>query len=87
MRPINDNILVKPLPPEQFVGGLKLPEEAKDSHARGEVIAIGSGTDEYPMECVVGDIILYHKTGGVEVQHEGETMRVIGCNHVRVILD
>ncbi len=74
VRPLRDRILVKRIEEgEQRVGGIIIPDTAKEKPQEGEVIACGKGkmTDEgklIAMEVKAGDRILYGKYSGNEIK-------------------
>ena len=82
IKPLFDNVLVKPLEEAQMTsGGIVLPESAKEKPQVGKVMATGPGrTDKsgkiVKMNVKVGDKVLYKKWGGNEVKigHEEWTI-------------
>ena len=78
IKPLADRILVKPLAAEEkTIGGIIIPDSAKEKPAKGEIIAVGTGTKEEDMILKVGDIILYGKYAGTEIEHEGEKFLIM----------
>ena len=72
MKPINDRVVVKPAPAEEkTAGGIIIPDTAKEKPQRGEVIAVGPGKDGNEMTVQAGDVVLYGKYSGQELQYEG----------------
>src|SRR5215217_6779774 len=77
VRPLHDRILVKRLEEgEQQVGGIIIPDSAKEKPQRGTVVAIGSGkiNDEgarVALDLKAGDAILFGKYSGHEVKLDG----------------
>ena len=68
IKPLADRILVKPLAAEEkTIGGIIIPDSAKEKPAKGEIIAVGAGTKDEEMILKVGDIILYGKYAGTEI--------------------
>ena len=60
MKPINDRVVVKPAPAEEkTVGGIIIPDTAKEKPQRGTVVAVGAGKKDEPMTCKEGDTVLY----------------------------
>lgn len=73
IKPLADRILVKPVAAEEkTVAGIIIPDSAKEKPAKGEVLAVGSGSKDETMVLKPGDIILYGKYAGTEIEHEGE---------------
>ena len=53
---------------------------------RGEVIAVGGGTKDEEMVLKAGDIVLYGKYAGTEVEHEGEKYLIMRQSDVLATL-
>lgn len=72
IKPLADRVLVRPLAAEEkSVGGIIIPDSAKEKPAKGEVLAVGQGTKDEEMILKAGDVVLYGKYAGTEVEHEG----------------
>jgi len=73
IKPLADRVIVKPKEAEETtIGGIILPDTAKEKPQEGKVVAAGKGkTDEsgkiIPMEVKVGDKVLYGKYSGTEI--------------------
>lgn len=73
IRPLADRVLVRPASQEEkTVSGIIIPDSAKEKPLRGEIIAVGTGTKDEEMILKAGDIVLYGKYTGTEIEHEGE---------------
>ncbi|MCL4397766.1 co-chaperone GroES [Patescibacteria group bacterium] len=74
IQPLFDNVLVKPLRPEEkTASGIYLPETAQEKPQMAEVVAVGPGTTDengkfVAMQVKVGDTVLYKKWGGDEIK-------------------
>ncbi len=74
IKPLFDNVLVKPLEHSQTTpSGIVIPETAKEKPQIGLVMAVGAGTTNdqgkvVPMVVKVGQKVLYKKWGGNEVK-------------------
>ena len=69
IKPLADRVLVKPAEGEQkTVGGIIIPDTAKEKPLKGEVIATGNGTKDEEMVVKAGDYVLYGKYAGTEVE-------------------
>jgi chaperonin GroES len=83
IRPLADRVIVKRVDAdEKTVGGIIIPDTAKEKPAKGEVLAVGPGArDErghaIAMDVKVGDIVLFGKWGGTEVKVDGEDLLVL----------
>ena len=78
LKPLGDRVLVKRSEEadEKSVGGIIIPDTAKEKPSRGEVIAVGPGARKEdgtrtPMEVKKGDVILFGKYSGTEVKVDG----------------
>ena len=72
IKPLADRVLVQPAPAEEKVGGIIIPDTAKEKPQRGKVVAVGAGTKDDPMVLKEGDTVLYGKYSGTELENEGE---------------
>jgi len=76
-RPLHDRIAIKPIQQEEkTLGGIIIPDTAKEKPMQGEVIAVGKGARGengtiHPLEIKVGDKVLYGKWAGTEVKVDG----------------
>ena len=65
--------MVKPAAAEEkTLGGIIIPDSAKEKPLKGEVVAVGNGTKDEEMVVKVGDNVLYGKYAGTEIEFEGE---------------
>ena len=73
IKPLADRVLVVPAPAEEkTIGGIIIPDTAKEKPLKGEVVAVGNGTKDEEMIVKVGDTVLYGKYAGTELEWEGE---------------
>ena len=71
IRPLADRVLVLPAPAEEKVGGIIIPDTAKEKPLNGKVVAVGNGTKDEEMILKEGDEVLYGKYSGTELEYEG----------------
>jgi chaperonin GroES len=82
-RPLHDRLVVRRLDDgEQTVGGIIIPDSAKEKPQRGTVIAAGSGTirddgTRVPLDVTPGDLILFGKYAGQELTLDGEALLIM----------
>ena len=90
-KPINDRVVIKPAPAEEKTkGGIIIPDTAKEKPQRGEVVAVGpgkDGKDEKKMTVKTGDIVLYGKYAGQEMEFEGVDYLIMREDDILVIMD
>lgn len=73
IKPLADRVLVEPAAAEEkTAGGIIIPDTAKEKPQRGKVVAVGTGKKDEPITVKVGDIVLYGKYAGTELQVEGK---------------
>ena len=84
IKPLADRVLVKRLDEEeeQKVGGIIIPDTAKEKPQEGKVVAIGSGarTEDgkiMPLDVKVGDLVLFGKWSGTEVKIDGKEYSIM----------
>ena len=77
IRPLNDQVLVVREEEEQkTVGGIIIPDTAKEKPQRGKIVAAGPGKmgedgKRIPLEIKEGDRILFSKYAGTEIKLDG----------------
>ena len=87
MKPINDRVVIKPATAEEKTkGGIIIPDTAKEKPQRGEVGAVGPGKEGNLMTVQVGDIVLYGKYAGQELNYEGQDLIIMREDDILVIL-
>ena len=87
IQPLADRVLVKPMAAEEkTIGGIIIPDSAKEKPLRGEVIAVGEGTKDEKMLLAEGDTVLYGKYAGTELEYEGEKYLIMRQSDVLAIL-
>lgn len=87
MKPIADRVIVKPASAdEKTKGGIIIPDTAKEKPQRGEIIAVGPGKDGNLMTVQVGDVVLYGKYSGQEINYEGQDYLIMREDDILVVL-
>jgi chaperonin GroES len=90
MKPLGNRVVLRPLEKEQTSTGIFLPT-GMDSVIKGSVVAVGKGAatmsgDLIPMEVEVGDLVIFPKNRGVEVEFENDTLILIHETDIYCIL-
>ena len=87
IKPLADRVLVKPAPAEEkTIGGIIIPDTAKEKPLQGEIIATGNGTKDEEMVVKVGDTVLYGKYSGQEIEFEGVKYLIMRQSDILAIL-
>lgn len=87
IQPLADRVIVESAPAEErTAGGIIIPDTAKEKPQRGKVLAVGTGKKDEPMTVKVGDIVLYGKYAGTEVQVEGKDYLIMRESDIFAII-
>jgi len=93
VRPLHDRIIVRRLDEgEQKVGGIIIPDTAKEKPQQGKVIAAGNGKSKddgkrVPLDVTTGDTILFGKYSGQEIKLDGEEYIIMREDEVVAIIE
>jgi chaperonin GroES len=83
LRPLHDRVVIRRIEEqEQMIGGLYIPDTAKEKPQQGEVIAVGDGRilengERVPLDLKVGDRVLFGKYSGNEIKLEDEELLIM----------
>lgn len=86
IKPLADRVLIAPAAAEEKIGGIIIPDTAKEKPLKGNVVAVGNGTKDEEMVLKAGDTVLYGKYAGTELEHEGEKYLVMRQSDVIAII-
>ena len=87
IKPLADRVLVLPAQAEEKVGGIIIPDTAKEKPQRGKIVAVGNGTKDEEMILKVGDEVLYGKYAGTELESEGEKYLMMRQSDVLAVVE
>ena len=93
VRPLHDRIVVRRLEDgEQNVGGIIIPDTAKEKPQRGTVIAVGSGVvrdggTRVPLDVKAGDVIVFGKYTSQEIKLDGEDYLIMREDEVLAVIE
>ena len=89
IKPLADKVLLKSLEAEETTkSGIFLAVSAQEKPEMSEVVAVGPGTDEYPMTVNVGDKVIVNKYSGSQVKIDGVEYNIISVSDIlAVVLD
>jgi chaperonin GroES len=93
VRPLRDRVLVTRLEEqEQRVGGIIIPDTAKEKPQQGKVVAAGSGrvTDKgtvLPLDIKTGDTVLFGKYSGTEIKIGGQDYLILREDEVLGVVE
>ena len=86
IKPLGDRVLVLPAPAEEKIGGIIIPDTAKEKPLHGKIVAAGQGTKDEEMILKAGDEVLYGKYSGTEVELDGEKYLIMRQSDVLAVL-
>ena len=92
VRPLHDRIIVQRLEEaEQQIGGIIIPDTAKEKPQQGKVVAAGNGKvkddgKRVPLDVRAGDLILFGKYTGTEVSIDAEDYLILREEDVLAIV-
>jgi chaperonin GroES len=83
MRPLRDRLLVERIEEaEQRIGGIIIPDTAKEKPQQGRVVAVGKGRvndkgEVFPLDVRAGDTVLFGKYAGSEIKLDGQEYLIL----------
>ena len=92
IKPLYDRVVVKPIDAEETsLGGIIIPDAAKEKPTKGEVIAVGSGKvfdngQTRAMTVKVGDKVIYGQYSGSAYKHEGTEYKIVREDDILAIV-
>ncbi len=93
VKPLRDRVLVRRLEEEeQKVGGIIVPDTAKEKPQQAEIIAVGSGRvldngDKVPLSVKAGDKVLVGKWSGTDIKLDGEEYLILKEDEILGVLE
>jgi chaperonin GroES len=93
MRPLRDRVLVERIEEhEQRIGGIIIPDTAKEKPQQGRVIAVGKGRindkgEVFPLDVKAGDTVLFGKYAGTEIKIDGREYLIVREEEVLGVLE
>ncbi len=93
IKPIDERVLIEPIEQEEKkVGGIIIPDTAKERPQMGKVIALG---DDIPKKeggkklseiVKVGDKVIYAKYGGTEIKHDDKEYLIVSRSDILAVV-
>ena len=93
IRPLHDRLIVRRLEEgEQKVGGIIIPDSAKEKPQQGRVLVAGSGKvredgKRMPLDVKKGDLILFGKYSSQDIKIDGEDLLIMREDEVLAVFD
>ena len=86
IKPLADRVLVLPAQAEEKVGGIIIPDTAKEKPQHGTIVAAGNGTKDEEMVLKEVDEVLYGKYSGTELEVEGTKYLIMRQSDVLAVV-
>lgn len=87
IKPLADRVLIEPQEAQNTTsGGIIIPDSAKEKPQKGKVIAVGPGNKDEKMELKVGDLVLYGKYSGSELNVDGNDYLIMRQSDILAII-
>jgi chaperonin GroES len=83
LKPLGSRVVIEPLEQEDVtLGGIVLPETAKEKPQKGKVLSVGPGDRDddgkrIQMDVNVGDVVLFAKYAGTEIKVDGKKLLIL----------
>ncbi|MBN4070357.1 co-chaperone GroES [Olleya sp. AH-315-F22] len=87
IKPLADRVLIEPLEAEtKTASGIIIPDNAKEKPQKGNVVAVGKGTQDNPITVKIGDTVLYGKYAGTELKLQGKDYLIMRESDILAIV-
>ena len=92
-RPLHDRVLIRRLDEEEkSVGGIIIPDTAKEKPMEGDVVSVGPGTRDdqgklVPLDVKPGDRIVFGKWSGNELKVDGEELVIMRESDIMGVIE
>lgn len=87
IKPLADRVLISPaVAEEKTIGGIIIPDSAKEKPLKGKVVAVGNGTKDEEMILKTGDEVLYGKYAGTELEIDNEKYLIMRQSDVLAVV-
>src|SRR5207342_1487313 len=93
VRPLHDRIIVQRIEEgEQKIGGIIIPDTAKEKPQQGKVIAAGNGKTKddgkrVALDVKAGDLILFGKYSGQDIKLDGQEYLIMSEDEVLAVIE
>jgi len=93
VRPLHDRVIVDRLDEgEQKIGGIVIPDSAKEKPQQGTVVAVGEGRTakdgtRIPLDVKAGDRVLFGKYSGQEIRLDGKDLFIMKEDDVLAVIE
>ena len=87
IKPLADRVLIQPMEAEEKTSsGIIIPDTAKEKPQKGTVVAVGPGTKDEKMDLKAGDMVLYGKYSGTEIEIDNNDYLIMRQSDILAII-
>ena len=87
IKPLADRVLIEPTAAEETtLGGIIIPDSDKEKPLKGTVLAVGNGTKDEEMVLKEGDVVLFGKYAGTEIELDGKKYMIMRQSDVLAVV-
>lgn len=92
LKPLGDRVIIEVVEKEEkTIGGIVLPDTAKEKPQQGRVLAVGTGRvteqgERIALDVKENDLVIYSKYAGTEVKHEGKEYLIVRESDILAIV-
>ena len=92
LQPLEDRLIVEPKSEKETESGLIIPDTAEEKPQQGKVLAVGPGRhseqtgEVIPMDVKKGDVVIFSKYGGTEINLSGVDVLILSSRDVLAIV-
>ncbi len=87
IKPLADRVVIEPQAAEtKTASGIIIPDNSKEKPQQGKVVAIGPGKKDEPLTVKEGDIVLYGKYSGTELNWNGNDLLIMKESEILAII-
>ncbi len=88
LKPLADRVVIEPMAAEtKTASGIYIPDTAQEKPQKGKIVAVGSGTKDEEMKVKVGDLVLYGKYAGTEININNEKFLIMRQSDILAIIE
>ena len=88
IKPLADRVIIEPIEADnKTTGGIIIPDSSTEKPQKGVVVAVGPGKEDEEMTLNVGDVVLFGKYGGTEINYEDKTYLVMRESDVYAVIE
>ena len=88
IRPLGNRVLIKKIEVEETTdAGFILTNANKKAPQKAEIVAVGNGTKDEPMELKAGETVIFSQFGGTDIEVEGETYTLMNQSDILAVIE